>query len=71
MNPGSATLLVAVGSDFEPTIAAVMYQARSLSTTSKRRTGELDAELAVLKDNVKTEWFENWYDGLGYCERVY
>jgi hypothetical protein len=44
-----------------------MYQARNLVVSSKKSTGEYDAELAVLRDNVKPEWYENWYDGLGYC----
>jgi hypothetical protein len=35
---------------------------------TKKSTGEFDAEMAALRDDVKPEWYENWYDGLGYCK---
>lgn len=30
--------------------------------------GEYEAELSALSGDVKPEWYENWYDGLGFCE---
>jgi Raffinose synthase or seed imbibition protein Sip1 len=59
---------VAVGDNFESANAAVMYQARALAMTSQESTNQHNAELAALGDDVKAEWYENWYDGLGYCE---
>lgn len=45
-----------------------MYEARNLVVSSKKSTGEFDEELKQLRDNVQLEWYENWYDGLGYCK---
>jgi hypothetical protein len=59
---------VAAGNNFESANAAVMYHARNLVTSSKKSTGEYDAEMKALRDEVKPEWYENWYDGLGYCK---
>jgi hypothetical protein len=57
---------VAVGDDFESAIAAVMYHARTLvmSTTS---VPPVVAE-TVTEGDVEPQWYESWYDGLGYCE---
>lgn len=63
----TATVLVATGDNFESANAAVMYQARNLVVTGKKSSGEYDAEMAALRDGVKPEWYENWYDGLGFC----
>lgn len=63
----SATVLVATGDKFESANAAVMYQARNLILTSKKNTGEYDKEMIALREGVRPEWYENWYDGLGYC----
>lgn len=64
----SATVLVATGDKFESANAAVMYQARNLILTSKKNTGEYDKEMIALREGVRPEWYENWYDGLGYCK---
>ncbi len=64
----SATVLVATGDKFESANAAVMYQARNLVLTSKKNTGEYDKEMTALREGVRPEWYENWYDGLGYCK---
>ena len=61
---------MAVGDDFESANAAVMYQARNLTMATRKSTGEFDAEMAALRDDVKPEWYENWYDGLGYCKWI-
>ena len=58
---------MAVGDDFESTIAAVMYQARSLVVNSKIMSGDQRPE-EVASDEVKPQWYEDWYDGLGYCK---
>ncbi|KAK4167262.1 putative galactinol--sucrose galactosyltransferase 6 [Cladorrhinum sp. PSN259] len=62
----SGTILVAVGDDFESTNAAVMYHARSLVVASMTSSGEGKAEERALGE-VKPQWYEDWYDGLGYC----
>jgi hypothetical protein len=62
--------LIALGNDFESANAAVMYQARNVVTAVKKASGELDEELVALRDGVKAEWMENWYDGLGFCESI-
>ena len=64
---GVATVIAAVGHDFESANAAVMYHARNLVVADKTTTGEYDAEMKALQDGVKAEWMENWYDGLGFC----
>lgn len=45
-----------------------MYQSRNVVQAAKIANHELDAELKALRDGVKPEWMENWYDGLGYCK---
>lgn len=44
-----------------------MYQAREVVRGMSVATGEEQKELQELKDNVKPEWMENWFDGLTYC----
>ncbi|KAM7191795.1 Glycoside hydrolase superfamily [Naviculisporaceae sp. PSN 640] len=64
----TGTVLVAVGDNFESANAAVMYHARSLAAASASTTApEQEAEAQPLADDVKTQWYERWYDGLGYC----
>lgn len=45
-----------------------MYQSRNVIQAAKQANQELDIELKALRDGVKAEWMENWYDGLGYCK---
>lgn len=45
-----------------------MYHSRTVIQAVKKVNHELDAELQALRDGVKPEWMENWYDGLGYCK---
>lgn len=66
----TGTVLAAIGHNFESANAAVMYHARSLVVASKRSTGEFDQELKALRADVKPEWMQNWYDGLGFCEYI-
>jgi hypothetical protein len=61
----TATVLVATGNDFESANAAVMYHARTLLLNISSKHNE---EAATLTEDVKPEWYESWYDGLGYCE---
>ncbi|RDW82573.1 glycoside hydrolase-2 [Coleophoma cylindrospora] len=62
-----ARVLVAVGDDFESANAAVMYHARGVVATAEELSGEASKEMEALKDGVRPEWLENWYDGLTYC----
>ncbi|KAK4144385.1 putative galactinol--sucrose galactosyltransferase 6 [Dichotomopilus funicola] len=62
----TATVLVAVGDNIENTIAAVMYHARTLvAVTGTPVSTEVSGD--VLDGDVQAQWYEKWYDGLGYC----
>jgi hypothetical protein len=63
----SGTVIVAVGDNIESTIAAVMYHARGLVKATSAGGAEFVAETDSESD-IKPQWYENWYDGLGYCE---
>ncbi|KAI1760524.1 glycoside hydrolase family 36 protein [Hypoxylon sp. FL1150] len=63
----SGLVLAAVGDGFESAIAAVMYHARNVVLATGNGDSEIARELQTLTDDVKPEWYENWYDGLGYC----
>ena len=65
--PATGTALVAVGDKFESTIAAVMYHARSLVMTAETPAAQSTTE-ATEGNDIRPQWYENWYDGLGYCE---
>ncbi|KAK9425724.1 putative Raffinose synthase Sip1 [Seiridium unicorne] len=60
-------VLAAIGNNFESALAAVMYHSRNVIQAAKKVNHELDVELQALREGVKPEWMENWYDGLGYC----
>ncbi|KAK4218868.1 glycoside hydrolase family 36 protein [Rhypophila decipiens] len=66
-NEKTGTVLVAVGNNFENANAAVMYHARGLGVASTPTAPEQDAGEQQLADEVKAQWYETWYDGLGYC----
>ncbi|KAK7223724.1 hypothetical protein V2G26_011727 [Clonostachys chloroleuca] len=57
------TILVAEGIDFNHAVAAVTYYSRKL------RSQPYTASEKVTKtgDEVKTQWYQKWNDGLGYC----
>ncbi|KAM0329229.1 hypothetical protein ACHAQA_004529 [Verticillium albo-atrum] len=61
-----ATILVAIGDDFESANASVMYEARN-TIQNKTMDESWQAEIKALEKDIKPEWRENWYDGLGYC----
>ncbi|KAI1103611.1 glycoside hydrolase family 36 protein [Jackrogersella minutella] len=63
----SGLVLAAVGDDFESAIAAVMYHARTVVFATRDDQNKFAQELGRLSDDIKPEWYENWYDGLGYC----
>ncbi|KAL2271316.1 hypothetical protein VTJ83DRAFT_687 [Remersonia thermophila] len=66
--PGVGTALVAVGDSLESAIAAVMYHARTLvKPAGISAEPPLEAATTDDDDNVQPLWYENWYDGLGYC----
>ncbi|KAI1413246.1 glycoside hydrolase family 36 protein [Hypoxylon sp. FL1857] len=60
-------VLAAVGEDFESAIAAVMYHARTVVFATSGTEDDFTRELRSLSNDIKPEWYENWYDGLGYC----
>lgn len=66
----AGTVLAAIGHSFESANAAVVYHARSLVVASSKSTGKYNEELKSLREGVKPEWMENWYDGLGFCEYI-
>jgi hypothetical protein len=67
LDSGTGTVLVAVGNSFESSNAAVMYQARSLVRPSTVPLSKDEASESPLQPN----WYEDWYEGLGYCEHCY
>ncbi|KAK5632632.1 hypothetical protein RRF57_008346 [Xylaria bambusicola] len=58
-------VLVAVGDSCESAIAAAVYHARTLILSCTQNT--LPQESAAQSDDMKTEWVQDWCDGLGYC----
>ncbi|KAH8682208.1 raffinose synthase Sip1 [Xylariales sp. PMI_506] len=67
VSASAGMVLASIGDNFESALAAVMYHARNVVHAAKKVDHELDAEMQALKDGVRPEWMENWYDGLGYC----
>ncbi|KAI0008704.1 glycoside hydrolase family 36 protein [Xylariaceae sp. FL0662B] len=63
----SGLVLAAVGNTFESAIAAVMYHARNVAFATGKDDNELAQKSKGLSDDIRPEWMENWYDGLGYC----
>lgn len=63
----SGLVLAAVGDNFESAIAAAMYHARTVIFATGDMEDEFNRELRSLSHDIKPEWYENWYDGLGYC----
>jgi hypothetical protein len=63
------TVYVAVATSFDIANASVMYHARKVSMDLMEKSGEIPRELQVQKeeDEVKPNWYEEWYDGFGYC----
>ena len=45
-----------------------MYHARLVVHDDERASGEEEKELQAVKDGVKVQWMENWFDGLTYCK---
>lgn len=61
-----AIILAAIGDNFESANASVMYQARNV-LSARATKDDHEAEIKALEKDIKPEWRENWYDGLGYC----
>ena len=51
-------------------MAAVMYQARDLVLYAANEYDRYPHSLDEVKQEVRPEWRENWYDGLGYCKSL-
>lgn len=45
-----------------------MYHARTVVLPAAGVQDEFAEDFRKLTDDVKPEWMENWYDGLGYCQ---
>ncbi|KAI0877836.1 raffinose synthase Sip1 [Hypoxylon argillaceum] len=58
-------LLAAVGDNCESAIAAAVYHARTLILSSTHKGPP--QELPALRNDIRPEWMQDWYDGLGYC----
>ncbi|OTA64266.1 glycoside hydrolase family 36 protein [Hypoxylon sp. EC38] len=63
----SGLVLAAVGDNFESAIAAAMYHARTVIFAMSDMEDDFTRELRSLSHDIRPEWYENWYDGLGYC----
>ncbi|KAG7144493.1 hypothetical protein HYQ46_006764 [Verticillium longisporum] len=61
-----AIILAAIGDNFESANASVMYQARNV-LNARATKDDHEAEIKAVEKDIKPEWRENWYDGLGYC----
>ncbi|KAK4241548.1 glycoside hydrolase [Achaetomium macrosporum] len=66
LEPTTGTVLVAVGDDFESTIASVIYHARTLVAATNASAAQTGTKITAECD-VSPQWYESWYDGLGYC----
>ncbi|KAL8719032.1 MAG: hypothetical protein Q9225_003913, partial [Loekoesia sp. 1 TL-2023] len=65
---GQARVLAAVGTTFNTALASVMYHARKIVRGDDFMNHADREEMQhALEKKVKTEWMENWYDGLTYC----
>lgn len=64
---GRARVILAVASSFESANCAAMYHARTMVQKMTLSTREEQKEFIALKDGVKPQWMENWFDGLTYC----
>ncbi|KAL2180522.1 glycoside hydrolase family 36 protein [Thermothelomyces heterothallicus CBS 202.75] len=62
----TGTVLVAVGDNLENAVAAVTYHARTLVTAANAPNSHGMAS-PTAEGDVGPQWYENWYDGLGYC----
>jgi len=63
-----ARIIVAAASTYESANAAVMYHARNIVRGDEYMSTQLKNEMsAMIENDVKAEWMENWYDGLTYC----
>ncbi|KAH9906133.1 glycoside hydrolase family 36 protein [Xylariomycetidae sp. FL2044] len=71
-NDGSVSntglVLAAVGDNMESAIAAVMYHARTVVGATMQAPTDVSQRPPHLKgDDIGPSWYEEWYDGLGYC----
>lgn len=65
---GQTRIVAAVAPNFESANAAVMYHARKLVRGDEYLSSEIKAEMkTAIENDVRTEWMDNWYDGLTYC----
>lgn len=67
-SPGTAKVILAVGKTFESANCAAVYHAREMIQDTLLSSGEEQKEFMALREGVKPQWMENWFDGLTYCE---
>jgi hypothetical protein len=61
-------LLVAVSKSYDIANAAVFYHARRLPTSSVPDETPSQTAVAIKDDDeINPKWYEEWYDGFGYC----
>ena len=60
--------LFAIVPVIESANATVMYHARNMVTTYQESSNKHQEEIKSLTDDVRGEWMENWYYGLGFCK---
>ncbi|KAI1811300.1 glycoside hydrolase family 36 protein [Poronia punctata] len=60
-------VLAAVGEDCDSAMSAVVYHARSVVTFTSEMEDSISPKGTIQSEDVRPEWMQNWYDGLGYC----
>ncbi|KAI9762815.1 MAG: hypothetical protein M4579_000168 [Chaenotheca gracillima] len=67
LEKGTSRVLVSVGASHESTVAAVMYLARRIVESQDVMKEEAQSQVKTAMDEIKPQWYENWYDGFTYC----
>ena len=60
-----ARVLAAIGFTHDTALAACIYAARNM--IQRGSYSSLNAERSATKDDLLTNWYSSWSDGLGYC----
>lgn len=60
---------MAESANFDHAVAAVMYHARTLAANASDVNQVLsENDSSDNEGDVKPQWKEEWYDGLGFCK---
>jgi len=70
VDDGTTKVVAAVGESFENALAACVYHARDIVQAHETQRGsKLDlANAQTLAGDVRSDWMEDWHDGLGFCK---